>query len=678
MGIAEALRRQDLKPGQEVVLVEHLGRFARSVTRQAAASGRLTVFMRGIHGVRQAAWFQDAVERGHLREFCVHPFGALDEFWRADDKAFDAVEAVYAVMKQRGKVPAAPLVELYGDAEIEAAFKKHLLRRLTDFYETLTAIKLLGMESLSVEFYPSEAWRQIGAWLDLAGMRWKLPEGARVVFGLWARLMRAESGLERLKWWSILALLPVWVLRGVRRVVWSQSSPQFVQVGIRVYTTDWGFPGENPREIDWLLDGRQVHRDNTLFVIEKPLSAEYREEFERRRYRCVDVSGRNAFRRLSRRFLFGELLGRGLKAWARLLIAVTRGRWFFLEVAVRGWLDYLRWTAFLEQWRPRHYVAYNHGHFDHLFRNSRLRSVGCASWYYVLSPHDRGAFYDGLPGRAIRSHGWAYLGYDHEVHWGRRDEEWYRQMHGKARAYHTWGPLWSALVKPLPSVTALINQRRSTQKIDAIVAVFDTSFGPASPYGETGARDFYDDLVAMLDEPRWASRLLLFKPKNSLNELRSQALPDVAASLDRLLTHPRCLSRGADLASSAVIAEADLTVSIAYSSTTVDALGARRRAIYFDPGGKFRHSYYDRFPNLVAHDRKALAQLCEHWLQMPEAEFQKYLDDYLAPEFGGHMDASAMERFRSALSANGFGGVKDGAEPGRVRGNAECDSTRIA
>ena len=74
------LHANDLKPGLEVVLIEHLGHLARTVVRQAAASGRLTVFMRGIHGVQKAAWFQDEVEKGHLREFSSFAFQPFDEF----------------------------------------------------------------------------------------------------------------------------------------------------------------------------------------------------------------------------------------------------------------------------------------------------------------------------------------------------------------------------------------------------------------------------------------------------------------------------------------------------------------------------------------------------------------------------------------------------------------------
>jgi len=650
MGRPVLLHGRDLKPGLEVVLVEHLGRLAQPLVAGAADGGRVVIFRRAIHGVQQTTWFRAAVERDRLRQFSWHPFPEFLQFWYADDLAFEAVDAVYAMLKRNGRVPVKPLVDLYRDPEVEPAFKKHLLRCLTDFYETLIAIRLLSGAGVRVEFHPSAAWMAAAAWLDLAGVHWALPDGVQIANGLRAGLIRAESGLEWLKWAGILTLLPFWVVLGVRRVTRLKPVPRPVQVSIRVYASDWGFPGAGSREIDWLLDHQQLHGGNTLFVIEKPVAASYRWEFDRRQYCWTDIGGRSAFRHVSIRFLFCELLVRGLKAWVGFAASAVRAPKLFLEVAARGWLEYFRWTALLERWRPRHYVAYNHFHFESLFRNARLRAAGCESWYYVHSINDPCAFIEPASPKAIRfQQEWTYLGYDHEVHWGIRDENFTRMMRGNSRAYHVWGPLWSAHVRSLADMNAVIRKRLGSQAKTRKVAVFDGTFGGGAPYDEDDAREFFDALAAMLDHPQWAASLLLFKPKNELKEFRSQFSPEVGASLDRLLEHPRCLPLGADVAPGAVIAEADLTISIAYTSTTVEALGARRRALYFDPGGRFPNSYYDRFPNLVAHDRAMLARLCEHWLEMPEADFQKYLDHYIAPEFGGYLDAGAVPRFRSAL-----------------------------
>ncbi len=513
--------------------------------------------------------------------------------WSADDAAFDSVEALYASLKNGGRVPVAPLIELYEDKEIELAFKQAL------------ALQLMKM-------YASE--------------------------GLDAPVRLLDSARNKIKWFLILAALPLWIFVRMRWLTRRSNSRTPVQTAFRVYTTDWGLRGRDTRETDWLVDRQKLRPDNTLFVIEKPIDEGYRTELAARGYQIDDVSGAPA------------MLFRGLGAWMKLLIASLRAPGLFVEVAARGWLEYLRWTEFLSRRRPRHYVVYNHFHFEHLFRNSLLRAAGCQSWYYVHSVNDRCAFLHASPDRSIRTQvWWTYLSYDHEVHWGRRDEELYRGGRGHSRSYHVWGPLWSSHVRPVSTVSEAVRSWRSDRKVDALVAIFDSSIGPTSPYGEAGVREFYHALTDLLDRPDWASRGILFKAKE-YSAFSAHASPQTSASLERLLKHPRCLRLEDTLAPGLVIAEADLTISIAYTSTTVEALGARRRAFFFDPGGKFPYSYYDRFPDLVAHDREALRRLCEHWLRTADADFQKYLEHYVAPEFGGHLDSGAVTRFREALS----------------------------
>ena len=644
MGRREILCREDVKPGRKIVLVDRLGHLSRQLVSRSASSGQLVVFMDAVHGIRRKAWFQTAVGDGTVRWFAAAIFPSFGDYWRADDAASDAVEVVYAAMKQRGKVPVAPLVELYGDETIEAAFKKQLIVRLAEFFRTVTALKFLSGDGRPVEFYPSAAWEEVCQWVTLAGVLWELPNGVTITRS-WR--FRLGSSIDWV-WGLMLVGQPLWVflwaLWGSIRGTGSETSPHYVQVALLVYATDWGFRGEGTREIDWLLNGKDLHRDNTLFVIEKPVPKEYRAEFTRRGYRFMDVSRHEAFRCVSWAFLLRELVFRGVRAWAKLVFARSSG--MFNAVVARGWLDYFRWTAFLERWKPQHYVVYNHFHFEHLFRSVRLRAAGCKSWYYVHSLHDSNVcFYLANP---IRSQAdWAYVSYDNEVHWGRRDANYMKRMSGLSGAYKVWGPLWSAHVSSVPGVAFFIKQRQNANQRKAIVAAFDA---PSPLYWEIGAQEFLDALTAMLDRPEWSSRMLVYKPKYDLAGLRKFASSEAVTAFERLRDHPHCMLLDAGVAPGAVIAEADLTVSIAYTTTTVEALGARRRAFFFDPGGKLPNSYYDQFPNLVAHDRDALARLCEHWLGMLETDFQKYLDKYIAPEFAGHLDSGAVARFRAALA----------------------------
>ena len=99
-----------------------------------------------------------------------------------------------------------------------------------------------------------------------------------------------------------------------------------------------------------------------------------------------------------------------------------------------------------------------------------------------------------------------------------------------------------------------------------------------------------------------------------------------------------------------MIKVSDLVISECFTSPTVEALGARRKSIYFDASGKFRNSYYDKSPNLVAHNYNELKKIVNFWLyQITDKEFDGYLDTYIKKELNIFADGKAITRFRELL-----------------------------
>ena len=59
-------------------------------------------------------------------------------------------------------------------------------------------------------------------------------------------------------------------------------TPEPVQVAFRVYATDWGFRGHGSRQIDWLVDGTLLHKDNVVFVIDGAIAPDYLDALQQR------------------------------------------------------------------------------------------------------------------------------------------------------------------------------------------------------------------------------------------------------------------------------------------------------------------------------------------------------------------------------------------------------------
>jgi hypothetical protein len=101
---------------------------------------------------------------------------------------------------------------------------------------------------------------------------------------------------------------------------------------------------------------------------------------------------------------------------------------------------------------------------------------------------------------------------------------------------------------------------------------------------------------------------------------------------------------------SETIAAADLVISAPFTSPTIESLGARKKALYFDSTGRFPNTYYDRFPRFVAHDSDELKRVIDYWLnEITDEEFNAFLTTHILNELDEYLDGLAITRFRSLL-----------------------------
>lgn len=648
MSTIDLLTTDDLRDhkNNQVVLIEYLGHSAQSVVKKSTANEELVVFCYTLHGVQDTSWCARALTNQQIRQFNPLAFEQFDEYWRADDEAMGVIESVFGLLEREGRNQLRLLINLYQDEEISLAFKKLLAGRLVEFFQTLIALRLLTASGLDVQFYPSASWWETFQWMERAGVKRNIPSGVVIMTSWHATIIRWESS-RRVVLSNLFLLVAPWLiilrLRGIR---W-KAEPCEAEVGFRVYTTDWGFRGEGTIEIDWLIDDKSLRADNTIFVVERPISAEYWMGFAKRGYRALDISSFNPLRNgwIVSGVYLRELVSRGLTTWLMLILCMTHAPSIFVTVVGQGWFDYFRWGAFLELWHVKNYVVLNHLSFEQVFRNSRFRSAHNCTWFFRHSVGDLNAYFSTRPiwSQVI----FAYFNYDYLIHWGERDARFHSRI-DHTRHHLVIGPLWSSMVKPSSQIRNILRHQYKGYE-GKIIAAFDTVFRVDAPYGSDGAQKFFIGILSMLSHPNYSDSIFLYKPKQSLDTLRNDLTSKAYVAFERLRAHPRCLILDDSIMPGAIIAEANLTISMAYTSTTVEALGAGRRAIYYDSVGKFPDSYYDQFPNLVAHDEESLTRLCDYWLSLSDEEFKVYLDTYIAPEFGGKLDGGAVSRFRSAL-----------------------------
>ena len=484
---------------------------------------------------------------------------------------------------------------------------------------------------------------------------------AGIVVPGWARAMNRFTTLVwKLKWLAVSLLFPFWILARIGIPSREQKAPrEEFQLGIRVYGNDIGFGGKI-RNIDFILDGQLLHRGNTMFCLETGVSRAYLAALERRNYRYVEV--RKILRNADIPFIRRTVLGEFLPAWGALIRHGLSLSPLVLRTSLEVFDRYLTWSRFFSRYGMKKYISYNDFREGSTVRNLVFRIHGTESHYYVHSSHFFNLFLPG-GGDEFQTVEFLFLVFDTFVGWGEKVARAFASPWNHIGRFRNTGCLWSEHIAGLvragrvPAIREEVFRRvreRSGKECSGIIGVYDTSFGAGLPLEASDVILFIEGVLGLLD--RYPDIVLVFKNKNPLGDIFANH-PETQQYYDRLRTDPRCFISGdIDISSEELIAASDLCIDACFTAPAAEALGARRKTLFFDAGGTFRGSYFDRFPFLVAHDPGELDRFVNYWMhEISGDDFDRFLDTRIRGEVDAFVDGKGITRFRQILCGTDLG-----------------------
>jgi len=242
--------------------------------------------------------------------------------------------------------------------------------------------------------------------------------------------------------------------------------------------------------------------------------------------------------------------------------------------------------------------------------------------------------------------------------------EYFKLHPQRINDYLTIGCLWSQSV-----VDVLEGRSKSSLKEEIftdfqpdsykILTFFDSSYVPDSLSPLEDGVAFYRCILRLLKE--FPNILVIVKEKKAPEEVLQvyQYFGDTGdiineqykPVLEELRRHPRCHLTGYKGDPAGIIAISDLSITFDLSSSTVEALCAGKRAIFFDPCNRWRGCYYDKIPDLIAHDYEELTKLINKLLyETNEEEYRDFLNTSVKGEFDPYLDGKAVTRFQKLLA----------------------------
>jgi len=485
------------------------------------------------------------------------------------------------------------------------------------------------------------------------------PEGDKyhekgILIPPWARVVNLLSYYgSKMKWLIAFLIFPVWILARIGVPSLSNRTREKFHLGIRVYRTDIGFGGRI-RSIDFILDGQHLHRGNTIFCLETGVTEEYRRIFRERNYHFVELP--KILKHADIHFISGVVIKKFLPFWFSTALRSASCSPLMLRTTLEVFDKYLTWTRFFTRYSISKYISYNDFREGSTVRNLIFTRNGVKSYYYIHSSHFFNLFLD--PGcEELQTVEFMFLSFDCFVGWGEKVARAFRSPHNFFANYLSVGSLWSEYIAGIIEagrVPALRDEilrkvrERSGRACTKIIGVYDTSFGTGLPLQEEDVISFIEGVLELLD--LFPDIVLVFKNKNPLEDVFGNN-PQTKPYYDRLRTDPRCFISGdLEITSEELIAASDLCINACFTAPAAEALGARKKTLFFDATGKFRGSYFDQFPFLVAHGDEELNRCVKYWIsEITDDEFARFLDTRIRGEVDAYVDGKGITRFRTLL-----------------------------
>ena len=607
-------------------------------------------------------WVKRLVKKGRLLELPPLRGANYNECYGT---ALDNVDKVYEYLTS-GSALVREMAKIYGDENIELAYKKGIAKALSEFYYINSYLeqeerKLRSNERILFIPYTYKKYLRLA---KKSGAFYHNHRNIDIAYD--SEISNHLRGLfKKVKGWFLQ--LGITIFHCSRLMISRKRSSQVKEYKYAIPIRNLDFQTKfKTRWVDFLLDGNNIREDNTIFMLLDPsISKDSLDEIKSKNLNMIDCSKRftpsNGFNNKEIIHVLRRILPYAIKHtfWGLFENDIV------LDVNTILLHTFFSWSFILQEISIKHFITFNDEGIDHIGRNILLHKIGAKTWYYA---HSSAFSYLTLPANSDIANSrrwlWSFLYYDYYISWNNEIIEYYKLHPQRIKNYISTGCLWSqAIVDILDGrITSNLGKNIFTnfdKDKYKTLSFFDSTYVPNSALPLEDGVIFYECILQLMEE--FSDILVIVKEKKS-----EEAVLDLYCEkfggdsdifyrqykpiLDALRKHPRCHVTGYKGDPAEVVAMSDLTVTYAFSSPTVEALCARKKAIFFDPGNRWRGCRYDRIPSLVAHNYEELKYLIQKLLyETTEEEYSDFLDTYAKGVADPYLDGKAVTRFRELL-----------------------------
>jgi len=457
--------------------------------------------------------------------------------------------------------------------------------------------------------------------------------------------MIIKTGLRKVKSvLKIFSLCSYILIRHVRSITntrkWSRREFKY---GIMVMSSRQF--ANRIQKVDFLIDGKVIKNSDVLFISYRRIKKEYRAYLNDNKLSYVDA--------LDSYFSARHVL-RAILEYFMLIIRPSDA--FLTDMSASIVHYHLRWTSITRAFGFDALVTHCDFLTQSIVRNIVLNKSGCVTFYYMDSAN-LGIFLQkkGNPAE-YRHSNFGFLYYDYFLGWNEPAIDFFKRSHCEIRNYVNVGCLWSEhleLVRRGEIKSVIIKKLRDHGYREGmkLMAVFDSSLHDNSFTTCSDGIEFLKGIRKLLDD--LPDVFVVIKEKMATHFQTDGKQQDLTMAYDRLRSHARCYAADKKDNPSEIMAFSDMMISFPFTSTSFEALSARKRAIWYDAAGKFRDTFFAAIPGLVCHDYKELFERSNDLLfKTGEDDYNRYLDSQIKGRVELYLDCKAITRIRRLLNGS--------------------------
>lgn len=520
---------------------------------------------------------------------------------------------------------------------IELMYKKELLLLLEQLYEIELRInKIIEVKKATEIIYIPKRYIEIHT--DILS---PIQKNIKIID------FEKTNFIDKIKNIALLGYPIFLILKKIKGISINKSRKEFT-VGISIGPHKRSIFEMNYWTEHFFLDEKEFPKEQVIFIDEngyKNISG-----YRQNKYNYTRLTDDRETISLD---MLNKVITKFIPAWVRLLFISLSEPPFMIKTNRMVLTDYIKWNFFNDNIRIQNYVKRLLP--DNISQIHILQINNIKTWFVFFdnTSHD---YYLDWDGNKKNNTLFSFMYYDFAIIYGDIVERFFKKHRNFIGAYIKIGIVYGQIVHQLESGTlkSTIPLELKNKKFPKIIlGIFDTSYsnwGHITP--DDGIR-FGSEIIKLLNEfPNMGIIFKSIKPP--------ELVPQLNPIYNKLKNHERCLLyyMWENISASEVIACSDLVISAAYTSTSAEALAAKKKAIYYDVAGndigdKF---YYNRYPNFVAHNYEELKNLINYWMnQVTESEFEKFLNTYVKDEIDPYLDRMALTRMRRLLMGEEHG-----------------------